>query len=310
MKGICMRNFISSELKFEIPEGYDIGSTVPRSTIMTAIIGMLVIIAAAAVIFMWVRKRERVNGFGFFGGIATYMTFYYLGVSVVANLIIKFMGSSYISILVLALTASAIPILGRMLTMKMFSYKMNKVADSVSFGVGIMASEGLVSAINLLMVYISANTVNKTGVEQLLSSAETQEEFDSILQSIFEIIEYKPAVIIGLAVSAIACMVFHIAVSVPLFAAYQQKVSKGFYAFCIGTYFAIRLFIYMAGSGFLNIILNMVLVVAGSALFAVTSIRIYKIFYKDEEKDAPKKSGGSGEPGKKKIPRFENLSKL
>lgn len=310
MKGIYMRNFISSELKFEIPEGYDIGSTVPRSTIMTAIIGMLVILAAGIILFMWLRKRERINGFGFFGGVATYMTFYYLGVSVVANLIVKFMGSSYISILVLALTAAAVPILGRMLTMKMFSYKMNKVADSLSFGAGIMASEGLVSAINLLMVYISANTVNKTGVEQLLSSAETQEEFDSVLQSIFEIIEYKPAVIIGLAVSAIACMVFHIAVSVPLLAAYQEKISKGFYAFCIGTYFAIRLFIYMAGSGFLPVILNMVLVVGGSALFAVTAFRIYKIFYKDEEKDAPKKGRGPSEPGKKKIPRFENLSKL
>lgn len=305
-----MMNLISSELKFKLPEGYDLSSTVPRSTIVTAIIGMLAILAAGIILFMWVRKRERINGFGFFGGIATYMTFYYLGVSVVANLIIKYMGSNYVSILVLALTASAIPILGRLLTMKMFSYKMNKVADSISFGVGIMASEGLVSAINLLMVYVSANTVNKTGVEELLSSAETQEEFDGILKSIFEIIEYKPAVIAGLAVSAIACMVFHIAVSIPLFASYQQKVNKGFYGFCIGTYFAIRLFIYMAGSGFINVILNMVLVVAGSALFTVTSLRIYKIFYKDEEKDKPKKDAGKGEPGKKKIPRFENLSKL
>ncbi|MCM1308522.1 MAG: YhfC family glutamic-type intramembrane protease [Butyrivibrio sp.] len=305
-----MRNFISSELKFEVPEGYDLSGTVPRSTIMTAIIGMLVIFAAGVILFMLVKKREKINGFGFFGGIATYMTFYYLGVSVVANLILKFMGSTYLSILVLALTAAAIPIFGRMLTMKMFSYKMNKAADSLSFGVGIMASEGLVSAINLLMVYVSANTVNKTGVEELLSSAETQEEFEEILKSIYEIIEYKPEVIAGLAVSAIACMVFHIAVSVPLFAAYQNKISKGFYAFCIGTYFAIRLFIYMAGSGFLNVILNMVLVVAGSALFAVTSFRIYNIFYKDEEKDPP--GGGKAQNGqvKKKIPRFENLSKL
>lgn len=308
-KGIYMRNFISSELQFQVPEGYDLADTVPRSTIMTAIIGMLVILAAGIVLFLWVRKRQKINGFGFFGGIATYMTFYYLGVSVIANLIVNFMGSSYLSVLVLALTAAAVPILGRLLTMKMFSVKMNRSADALSFGVGIMASECLVSAINLFMVYISANTVNKTGIEQILADAETQEQFEQVLKSVFEIIEYKPMVLVGLTVNAIACMIFHIAVSVPLFAAYQQKISKGFYTFCIGTYFAIRLFIYMTGAGFLNEILGMVLVAGGSALFAATSMRIYKTFYQDEEKDEPKKSGG-GAPGKKKIPRFENLSKL
>lgn len=306
-----MINFIGSEIKFDIPEGFtaeDLSRTVPRSTIMCAIIGLLVIFAAGIIMFFWMRKRRRVSGFGFFGGIATYMTFYYLAVNAVAGLIVRFIGSSYMAVLVLALAASALPILGRLLTMKMFSYKMNKVGDALSFGVGIMAAEGLVSAVNLFMVYISANTVNKVGIEELLSDAATQEEFNELWRSVFEIINYSPMVMIGLVVSALSCMVFHIAVSVPLFAAYQQRISKGFYTFCIGTYFAIRLFIYMTSAKYLNEVLGMFLAAAGSALFAVTAVRIYKMFYKDEEKDEPKK--GNGGPAKKKIPRFENLSKL
>lgn len=303
-----MGNLINQDIKFELPDGFDISRTVPRSTIMCAIIAMLVVLAVGVMLFFWIKKRERVNGFGFFGGIATYMTFYYLGVSVIANLIVRFLGTSYLTLLLLALVAAGLPMLGRVLAMKMFAYKMNKVADSLSFGVGIMASEGLMSIVNFFMIYISANTVNKVGVEQLLADAATQEEFNDMIASVLDIIDYEPVVIIGLVVTGISCMVFHLASSVPLFAAYQGKLSKGFYVFTAGTYFAMRLFMYMTSARFLNQIFGMILVALGAALFTVTSVRIYKTCYKDEEKDGPQKKGG--EPAKKKIPRFENLSKL
>lgn len=302
---------IFRELQFEIPSGYDLSQKVPRNTIMAAIISLIAVLAMTIILCVLVRKRQKGKALGVFAGIAAYMIFFYFAGNTVVNILFGTFFKDYaetkaVLVIVLGLVMSLVPMFGRLLVMKLMSQRMTKASDALSVGVGIMVTEGFLYMVDLLMVVVSCNTINKTGIEAIVSSAGTQEEFTETLDSIFEMINYRAADFFYIGVAAIALMIFHLAVTVIIFAVFQKRESKGWYVFGFAAYFIIQLLNYMANYGVVSVpvkIITMILVTAITAFFA---LRMYKIYYKKEEFAEQKKA----EAAQKKMPKFDNLSKL
>ena len=248
---------------------------------------------------------------GLLVGIAAYMIFFYFAGNTVVNLLFSTLLKDYVETkaviaVVLGLVMSLVPMFGRLLIMQLMAKRMDKVSDALSVGVGIMMTDAFLYMIDLLMVIVSCNTINKMGIETVLSNAETQEEFTETLESIFEMINYKASDFLYIGITAIAFMVFHLAVTIIIFAVYQKKESKGWYVFSFGAFFMMQLFNYMASYNVVAApvkILMLILFAAGTVFFA---LKMYKIYYKKEEFAEKKKA----EDEQKKMPKFDNLSKL
>ncbi len=302
---------IFKELRYELPSGYDLSAQVPRNTIMAAIISLIAILAMAIILSVLVRKRQKGSGFGIIVGVALYMIFFYFASNSIANIIFGTVLKNYIEVkavlvTVIALVTTLVPMFGRLLVMKMMAKNMNKAADAFTVGMGIMLTEGFLYVVDLFMVIVSCNTINKTGIETLLSSAESQEEFTQTLESIFEMINYRASDFLYIGIAAMALMVFHVAVTAILFAVYQNKESKGWYVFSFAAYFVIQLFNSMANYEVVSSLTKVLVTIAVVVIVTFFALRIYKIYYKKEEFGEQKKA----EAAKKKMPKFDNLSKL
>ena len=305
-------NLVNRELQFPVPDGFDINAKVPTGTIAWAIVALALIAVVLIALFVITRYRQKGSWMGVFGGVALYFVFYYCAVKIVMFTvsIIGAKGLMPLYIILAALTAAAVPILGRMLSMKFFKANIKNVADSLSFGIGIMVTQGLASIINLFMAVVSSNTLNKVGIETLLTDGiETQEQFDGLVESIEAILSYDARTYIIMGLMTIAFMVFHMAASITVYAAFTNKVPKSWYAITISAYFGMQLFKYMAGYGMINNIVEVIANVIIVGIFSFLVIRMYREFYKDEEFTYQKQKKEEEEK-KKKIPRFENLNKL
>ncbi len=162
----------------------------------------------------------------------------------------------------------------RLLSLKLMGKNMNTVADAYTVGMGIMLTEGFLYMVDLLMVIVSCNTINKMGLESILSNAASQDEFTSTLTSLTEMI-------------AIALMVFHVGVTSLIFAAYQKKEGKRLYIFSFVTYFIIQLIGAMANYDVIPDGAKALITALVAALVAYIGLKVYNIHYKNEE---PRKS--------------------
>lgn len=305
-------NLINRELKFPVPEGFDINAKVQTSSIVWAIISLVFIAVVLIALFTVTRYRQKGSWMGVFGGVAIYFVFYYAAVKIVMFpvSIIGSKGLMPLYIILAALTAAAVPILGRMFSMKFFRANVKNVADALSFGIGVMATEGIASVVNLFMAVVSSNTLNKTGIERILTeNVETKEQFDGLVDSINAILSYDSKIYIVMGIMTVSFMVFHLAASITVYAAFTDKVPKSWYMITISAYFGMQLFKYMAGFGMIDSIVEAAANVIIVGIFVYLVLRIYREFYKDEE-FAYQKQKKEEEEKKKKIPRFENLNKL
>ena len=195
---------------------------------------------------------------------------------------------------------------GRLLSLKLMGKNMNTVADAYTVGMGIMLTEGFLYMVDLLMVIVSCNTINKMGLESILSNATSQDEFTSTLTSLTEMINYRASDFLYMSVLAIALMVFHVGVTSLIFAAYQKKEGKRLYIFSFVTYFIIQLIGAMANYDVIPAGAKALITALVAALVAYIGLKVYNIHYKNEE---PREKARI-EKENTKMPKFDNLSKL
>lgn len=302
---------ILRDLQYELPADFDLSAQVPRNTIMGAIIGIIAILAMAIILTVYIRKRQKGGIFDIIVGVAVYMIFFYFASNTVANLLFGTILKSFVDvkpvlITVIALTTTLAPMFGRLLSLKLMGKNMNTAADAYTVGMGIMLTEGFLYMVDLLMVIVSCNTINKMGLESILSNATSQDEFTSTLTSLTEMINYRASDFIYMSVIAIALMVFHVGVTSLIFAAYQKKEGKRLYIFSFATYFIIQLIGAMANYDVIPDGAKALITALVAALVAYIGLKVYNIHYKNEE---PREKARI-EKENTKMPKFDNLSKL
>lgn len=302
---------ILRDLQYELPADFDLSAQVPRNTIMGAIIGIIAILAMAIILTVYIRKRQKGGIFDIIVGVAVYMIFFYFVTNTVANLLFGTILKSFVDvkpvlITVIALTTTLVPMFGRLLSLKLMGKNMNTAADAYTVGMGIMLTEGFLYMVDLLMVIVSCNTINKMGLESILSNATSQDEFTSTLNSLTEMINYRASDFIYMSVIAIALMVFHVGVTSLIFAAYQKKEGKRLYIFSFATYFIIQLIGAMANYDVIPDGAKALITALVAALVAYIGLKVYNIHYKNEE---PREKARI-EKENTKMPKFDNLSKL
>lgn len=302
---------ILRDLQYELPADFDLSAQVPRNTIMGAIIGIVAILAMAIILTVYIRKRQKGGIFDIIVGVAIYMIFFYFASNTVANLLFGTILKSFVDvkpvlITVIALTTTLVPMFGRLLSLKLMGKNMNTAADAYTVGMGIMLTEGFLYMVDLLMVIVSCNTINKMGLESILSNATSQDEFTSTLTSLTEMINYRASDFIYMSVIAIALMVFHVGVTSLIFAAYQKKEGKRLYIFSFATYFIIQLIGAMANYDVIPDGAKALITALVAALVAYIGLKVYNIHYKNEE---PREKARI-EKENTKMPKFDNLSKL
>lgn len=302
---------ILRDLQYELPADFDLSAQVPRNTIMGAIIGIVAILAMAIILTVYIRKRQKGGIFDIIVGVAVYMIFFYFASNTVANLLFGTILKSFVDvkpvlITVIALTTTLVPMFGRLLSLKLMGKNMNTAADAYTVGMGIMLTEGFLYMVDLLMVIVSCNTINKMGLESILSNATSQDEFTSTLTSLTEMINYRASDFIYMSVIAIALMVFHVGVTSLIFAAYQKKEGKRLYIFSFVTYFIIQLIGAMANYDVIPDGAKALITALVAALVAYIGLKVYNIHYKNEE---PREKARI-EKENTKMPKFDNLSKL
>lgn len=302
---------ILRDLQYELPADFDLSAQVPRNTIMGAIIGIVAILAMAIILTVYIRKRQKGGIFDIIVGVAIYMIFFYFASNTVANLLFGTILKSFVDvkpvlITVIALTTTLVPMFGRLLSLKLMGKNMNTAADAYTVGMGIMLTEGFLYMVDLLMVIVSCNTINKMGLESILSNATSQDEFTSTLNSLTEMINYRASDFIYMSVIAIALMVFHVGVTSLIFAAYQKKEGKRLYIFSFATYFIIQLIGAMANYDVIPDGAKALITALVAALVAYIGLKVYNIHYKNEE---PREKARI-EKENTKMPKFDNLSKL
>lgn len=302
---------ILRDLQYELPADFDLSAQVPRNTIMGAIIGIIAILAMAIILTVYIRKRQKGGIFDIIVGVAVYMIFFYFASNTVANLLFGTILKSFVDvkpvlITVIALTTTLVPMFGRLLSLKLMGKNMNTAADAYTVGMGIMLTEGFLYMVDLLMVIVSCNTINKMGLESILSNATSQDEFTSTLTSLTEMINYRASDFIYMSVIAIALMVFHVGVTSLIFAAYQKKEGKRLYIFSFVTYFIIQLIGAMANYDVIPDGAKALITALVAALVAYIGLKVYNIHYKNEE---PREKARI-EKENTKMPKFDNLSKL
>lgn len=302
---------ILRDLQYELPADFDLSAQVPRNTIMGAIIGIIAILAMAIILTVYIRKRQKGGIFDIIVGVAVYMIFFYFVTNTVANLLFGTILKSFVDvkpvlITVIALTTTLVPMFGRLLSLKLMGKNMNTAADAYTVGMGIMLTEGFLYMVDLLMVIVSCNTINKMGLESILSNATSQDEFTSTLTSLTEMINYRASDFIYMSVIAIALMVFHVGVTSLIFAAYQKKEGKRLYIFSFATYFIIQLIGAMANYDVIPDGVKALITALVAALVAYIGLKVYNIHYKNEE---PREKARI-EKENTKMPKFDNLSKL
>lgn len=302
---------ILRDLQYELPADFDLSAQVPRNTIMGAIIGIIAILAMAIILTVYIRKRQKGGIFDIIVGVAMYMIFFYFVTNTVANLLFGTILKSFVDvkpvlITVIALTTTLVPMFGRLLSLKLMGKNMNTAADAYTVGMGIMLTEGFLYMVDLLMVIVSCNTINKMGLESILSNATSQDEFTSTLTSLTEMINYRASDFIYMSVIAIALMVFHVGVTSLIFAAYQKKEGKRLYIFSFATYFIIQLIGAMANYDVIPDGAKALITALVAALVAYIGLKVYNIHYKNEE---PREKARI-EKENTKMPKFDNLSKL
>lgn len=302
---------ILRDLQYELPADFNLSAQVPRNTIMGAIIGIVAILAMAIILTVYIRKRQKGGIFDIIVGVAVYMIFFYFASNTVANLLFGTILKSFVDvkpvlITVIALTTTLVPMFGRLLSLKLMGKNMNTAADAYTVGMGIMLTEGFLYMVDLLMVIVSCNTINKMGLESILSNATSQDEFTSTLTSLTEMINYRASDFIYMSVIAIALMVFHVGVTSLIFAAYQKKEGKRLYIFSFATYFIIQLIGAMANYDVIPDGAKALITALVAALVAYIGLKVYNIHYKNEE---PREKARI-EKENTKMPKFDNLSKL
>ncbi|MGN0374110.1 MAG: hypothetical protein ACI4EN_01310 [Butyrivibrio sp.] len=295
-----------------IPKGFEyiLDKRLPFSALSYSIVGIILIVAAMIGMIITVRKREKGSLLSIFAGIAVFMIFNYFLVMVVTSYIPA--DNMVFYIILAALVASVLPFLGRLVVIKLFSRQYNGLKEHLGYGTGIMDMKAVTSLFVLLMPIGNYYQISKYGVEYFFPADLEAELALSRAESIASMLEFNYTQCLLVAIISIGIMVQYLAASLPIYAAFSGRKSKGWFAFALGTTFLTSLGECMFNNDIL-VIFSIILVLIVAAVSVYFAVKLYKELAdktQEPENVDNNKTGDISKNAHVKIPRFKNLDEL
>lgn len=312
---------------------YDLGIRVSTSKVVLGIIGIVVIFAAIIGLIVFLNRKHKASGFALLGGAATYFVFYYFSLQAILMMLFyvtplkKYLDTSsgvaeitsaWAYILPYGLVFGIIPILGRSMMNKVFATKsfdekINNFAGNLSVSLGIAAIYGIRTTSIIFQRLSPMVIINRGGADALLLSGATQADADAIWQEIIKLVEYPTKEIVITTIIALIVIIYHVAITVPLYALHERKIKLTWYFLPYIGYTLIQLLQCMHEKDVINVWVQLAatLILVGVSIYI--SYIMYVKFYKSQQRDLKKEKEEREkkiQAAHKKMPKFENLSNL
>lgn len=293
----------------KLPEGYEyLAKETPSITMLTfPIVAMIVIAIIAIVLTVIIGKKHKIVGICTFAGVSIFMLFNYFIVMILTMFIPRGVESLYY--VLAALMATLVPFMGRMIIIKFFSRQQNTFSSHISYGVGIMDMKAVVSLLTLLIPITNYSQLKKYGVEYFFDVEESIEMAKARAVNFKNIFEMDYSQYMFVMLMVIGVMLYSIAISVPLYAAYNGKKGKSWYGFAFGMGFLVNLSetLYNNGKFVIPSVIFMLIV---SIATAVISFKLYKTLSFEKEEKVVVQKEDIAKNAHVKIPKFKDLDKL
>lgn len=293
-----------------IPEGYEylLDVKLPSTALSYSIAGIIVIIMVMIALTILTRKKEKSSLVCICGGISIFALFNYFLVMIVNMFVPTFNVVLYM--VLSALIASVLPFIGRLLVIKLFARKYNGLKEHLGYGVGIMEMKAITSIFVLFVPIFNYIQIADLGVAYFFPKDLSEEIALKQAESLVEMLKFDYSQCMLMMLISLGIMVYQLAVSLPIYAAYSGKKSKGWYAFALGTSFLVALCECLYNNDIFVIpSILITLVIAGVSVYF--AVKLYKEIKPTEPvEEVKKESDDIGKNAHVKIPRFQNLDKL
>ena len=293
----------------KLPEGYEyLAKETPSITMLTfPIVAMVVIVAIAVALTVMIGKRHKIVGICTFAGVSIFMLFNYFLVMILTIFIPKGIESLYY--VLAALMATLVPFMGRMIIIKFFSRQQNTFSSHISYGVGIMDMKALVTLLTLVIPITNYSQLKKYGVEYFFNVEESAEMAIARAENFKAIFDMDYSQYMFVMLMTVGVMLYNIAISVPLYAAYNGKKGKSWYGFAFGMGFLVNLSetLYNNDKYVIPAVIFMLIV---SISTAVVCYKLYKTLSFEKEERVVVQKEDIAKNAHTRIPKFKDLDKL
>ena len=293
-----------------IPKGYEylLEKTMPFTALSYSIVGILLLIAVMVCVSIFVRRRQKGSLITLFSGVSIFMLFNYFLAAIISAFIPNV--NIVLYLVLTALISSFLPFMGRLVIIKLFSRQYTGLNEHLGYGLGIMDMKALTTVLVLATPIANYIQISSYGVANFFPAELEAEVALERAKSLVTMFEYNYSQCMLMAIISIGMMLHYVAISLPIYAAYTGKKSKGWFAFALGSSFLVSLGDVMYNNDVLVIpaIILVVLVAGVNVYFAV---KLYKeLADSDEEDTSQNNSGDISKYAHTKIPKFSNLDKL
>lgn len=293
----------------KLPEGYEyLANETPSITMLTyPIAAILVVVFIAAVLTVIIGKKHKIIPLCTFAGVSIFMLFNFFIVMLLTMLIPSNIPALYI--VLSALMSTFVPFMGRMIVIKAFSRQQNTFSSHISYGVGIMDMKAVVSLLTFIIPITNYTQLSKYGTEYFFDVEETAEMALARAENFSDILNYDYSQYMFVMLIVIAVMIYNISISVPLYAAYNNKKSKSWYGFAFGMGFLVNLAECMYNNEIFVIPAVIFMIIVAIAT-AVVSFKLYKTLDFSQEEITVVQKDDIAKNAHVKIPKFKDLDKL
>lgn len=293
-----------------IPKGYEylLDKKMPFTALLYSVVAILLLIAVMVIVSIIVRKKEKGNFITLFSGVSIFMLFNYFLSAIISAFIPS--NNMALYLILTALISSFLPFMGRLIIIKLFSRQYTGLKDHLGYGLGIMDMKALTTALVFVAPIANYIQINSYGVANFFPADLEAEAAMLRVENLLEMLKYDYSQCMLMALISIGMMFHYLAISLPIYAAYTGKKSKGWFAFALGSSFLVALGDVMYNNNVLAIPgIILVIIVAGVNVYF--AIKLYKeLEDSDEEESSQSSSGDISRYAHTKIPKFNDLDKL
>lgn len=293
-----------------IPKGYEylLDKTMPFTALSYSVVSMLLLAAVMVGVSIFVRKKQKGSFVTLFSGVSIFMLFNYFLAAIISAFIPKMNTALYI--LLSALVSAVLPFVARLVVIKIFSRQYTGLKEHLGYGLGIMDMKAITTILIFVTPIANYIQINSYGVANFFPSELEAEVALGRAENLVTMFEYNYSQCILMALISIGMMLHYVAVSLPIYAAFEGKNRKRWFAFALGSSFLVSLGDVMYNNDVLAIpAIILVLLVAGVSVYF--AVKLYKeLGDSDEEETSQSNSGDISRYAHTKIPKFNNLDKL
>lgn len=293
-----------------IPKGYEylLDKTMPFTALSYSVVSMLLLAAVMVGVSIFVRKKQKGSFVTLFSGVSIFMLFNYFLAAIISAFIPKMNTALYI--LLSALVSAVLPFVARLVVIKIFSRQYTGLKEHLGYGLGIMDMKAITTILVFVTPIANYIQINSYGVANFFPSELEAEVALGRAENLVTMFEYNYSQCILMALISIGMMLHYVAVSLPIYAAFEGKNRKRWFAFALGSSFLVSLGDVMYNNDVLAIpAIILVLLVAGVSVYF--AVKLYKeLGDSDEEETSQSNSGDISRYAHTKIPKFNNLDKL